>query len=475
MLPPDPISQYARETPRATAIHFNTDAWTWADLEAQARKAGTYLDREVPPGACVLLQGWNDPRFIILREAIHRTGRTYAALSPQASETEVRHVLRLTDAALFLRADGIADHGVTAETWATPFDAPGLEVAHRRQDARTLLLTSGTTGLPKACVRPVAPDLERMTSMVRTFGLRSDQIHLTATPLYHSGPTIFQRTQMALGGTTVLHPRFDAAAVWAEVAAGQAHTAFFVPTHYHRLLRDDPGVSAEGIETWWMAGAPAAAALKERVIARIGPGKLWEFLGSSETGTVTVMAPDQHLRRRDSVGRPPPGVELRILSESGTPCAPGEVGLVYVRSAMLMSGYLGPDSDQAVWNDGFLSVGDLGYVDEAGYLFLADRRTDLIISGGVNVYPAEVEAALEAFPGVRQACVVGEPDEEWGARVVAVIVADAAVRDEELSAFLREELAPAKRPRRIERWAELPHNAIGKPLRSEVRKRIRGS
>ena len=469
-LPLDPSAAHSRTRPDDTSIVFEDGAWTWSRMEDAIRRAAGFLDAALPEGAPVLLQGWNHPHFIALREAIYRTGRTFGAVSPTATEIEIDHVLRITGCALFLRSPSLPATSAASQSWETPFASPALDVNDRRAGAQSLLLTSGTTGLPKACLRPVAADAVRMESMVRTFNLRPEQTHLVSTPLYHSGPSIFQRTHWALGSTQYIDTKFDPAAVWRHVAAGHAATAFFVPTHYYRLLRYDTGAAADAIQTWWIAGAPASGQLKADLIQRIGAGKLWEFLGSSETGTVTVMPPHMHADKKGSVGHPPAGVEVRILGDDGKPLAPRDIGLIYVRSGMLMSGYLGADAPAALWNDGFLSVGDLGWLDQDGYLYLSDRRTDLIISGGVNVYPAEVEAALLAFPGVREAAVVGEPDEEWGARVVAVIAADEGVSVDVLQAFLRERLATAKRPRRIEVWPALPHNAIGKPLRGEVRR-----
>ncbi len=473
MLPQDPIAHWSQQRPQAIALRTPQAAWTWAQLEDAVRRASRFLEETVPAGATVLLQGWNDAHLIVLREAIYRSGLGYGAVSPQAAAPELRHLMTLTGASLLLAApDMTVPEGVRALAWDAwenlPPDTTDLDPALRER-ARTLLFTSGTTGLPKACERPVAADAARMASMVKTFSLRAEQSHLVAAPLYHSGPTIFQRTHMALGSPTVLEPRFSATAVWAHVRDGRAQTAFFVPTHYHRLLREDPGGDASSIKTWWIAGAPAGAALKARIVERVGPGRLWEFLGSSETGTMAVMPPDGHLARPGSVGRPPAGVEVRILDDEGDELPVGESGLIYVRSGMLMRGYLGVDASAAQWRDGFLTVGDIGYADADGYVYLSDRRTDLILSGGVNVYPAEVEAVLAGVPGVHEACVVGEPDEEWGERVVAVLVAEPDVRDEDLDRHVRELLSPAKRPRRYVRRPEIPHNAIGKPLRAAVR------
>lgn len=473
MLPADPIAHHAAAKPGATAVAFLDDRYTWSALEDLVRRAAGFLDGTAPAGATIVTQGWNHPYFIALREAVFRTGRTFAAVSPAATDEEIGHVLKLTGAAMFLRAPDLHATAHRHADWSEAFAGPGRESPDRRAQAHNLLLTSGTTGLPKGCLRGVAADTTRMQSMVATFGLRPGQTHLVATPLYHSGPSIFQRTHLALGSPLRLTAKFDPAEVWRLAAAGEANTAFFVPTHYHRLLRHDPGLAVDAIETWWIAGAPASAALTEAVIRRIGEGKLWEFLGSSETGTVSVMRPEDHLRKRGSVGKPPPGVDVRILDDEGHELPAGETGLIYVKSGMLMAGYLGADAPQALRRDEYLSVGDLGRLDDEGFLYLSDRRTDLIISGGVNVYPAEVEAALLAYPGVHEAAVVGEPDEEWGARVIAVI-GGGDVDVEKLQVFLAERLSPAKRPKRVEVWPALPHNAIGKPLRSEVRKTLLG-
>lgn len=471
LLPTDPIASFVSSIPNGIAISFGDRSVSWRELDDLTQRAATYLDLNAPENAIILLQSWNAPEFISLREAVYRTGRIFGAISPAAPDAEVAHVLALTNAALFFRSPSISG-SIPAIHLGDAFQPLAKMVPDRRTNARTLLLTSGTTGLPKACLRPVSADFTRMQSTIASYGLHAGQKHLVATPLYHSGPSIFQRTHMALGSTTFLDEKFNAAKVWGHVARGEANTAFFVPTHFHRLLRDDPGTPAEYIQTWWMAGAPAAPALKESVIRRMGEGKLWEFLGSSETGTVSVMPPAGHLAHRGSVGQAPKGVDIRIYQDDGTPCSPGEIGLIYVKSGMLMQGYLGADAPAALWRDGYLSVGDLGYLDTDGYLYLSDRRTDLIISGGVNVYPAEVEAAILAFPGVQAAAVIGEPDAEWGATLTAVIAEFHPLDLEALRNHLKIRLAPAKRPKRVVVWPEIPHNAIGKPLRGEVRKII---
>jgi long-chain acyl-CoA synthetase len=216
-----------------------------------------------------------------------------------------------------------------------------------------------------------------------------------------------------------------------------------------------------------VAGAPIAADTKAQIAAWIGPGRLWEFYGSSETGTVTVIGPDEHAAHPGSVGRPPPGVSLRI-----------DDGEIYVRSASVMAGYVQDDGTIARPDerDGHVSVGDLGRVDADGWLTLVDRKHDTIISGGVNVYPAEVERALGELPDVAGAVAFGVDDPDWGQIVAAVIAPRAGVELDPAAviAALRDRLAGYKLPRAIATCApdELPIGSSGKPLRRAARDRF---
>jgi acyl-CoA synthetase (AMP-forming)/AMP-acid ligase II len=246
------------------------------------------------------------------------------------------------------------------------------------------------------------------------------------------------------------------------VVAVRATVFFLVPTQWYRLLelpvaeRDHDLGSVRGAI---VAGAPIAPAVKARIAAWLGPGKLWEFYGSSETGTVTVAGPGDHAAHPGSVGRAPAGVSLRLID-----------GEVYVRSAALMAGYLGDDGQvtRPDQHEGHISVGDLGRLDD-GWLTLVDRKHDTIISGGANVYPAEVERVLAEHPGVAGAVVFGVDDPEWGQVVTALVAprAAASLAAADLTAFAREQLAGYKLPRR---WAtcavgELPIGGSGKALR----------
>jgi len=263
----------------------------------------------------------------------------------------------------------------------------------------------------------------------------------------------------------VISPRFTPESFVADVRDHAATVVFLVPTQVHRLLALEPAPALPSLRAVIVAGAPFPPSQKAAFAAWLGPGRLYEFYGSSETGTVSVIGPDEHAAHPGSVGRAPPGVSLRI-----------EDGEIFVRSPAVMSGYL-TDSGEALAQldarDGHVSVGDLGALDGDGWLSLVDRKHDTIITGGMNVYPAEVERALTTLPEVAGAVVFGVADDDWGQLVAAVI----ALRDGaqlEVRAALRELLAGYKLPRAVA-WCtlgELPIGSSGKALRRAARDRF---
>ena len=286
-------------------------------------------------------------------------------------------------------------------------------------------------------------------------------------PLAHSAPGILLRAARAVGARTVIAPRFTAEGFAGDVRRHGATVVFLVPTQVHRLLAawpaPPPGLGS--LRAVIVAGAPFAPAAKAAFAAWLGPGRLYEFYGSSETGTVSVIGPDDHAAHPGSVGRPPPGVSVRAHD-----------GELFVRSPAVMSGYLADDGGALApldARDGHVSVGDLGAIDADGWITLVDRKHDTIITGGLNVYPAEVERALAALPGVAGAVVFGVPDAEWGQLVAAVVAPRGAAHLDPgaLRAALRDQLAGYKLPRAFAccALADLPIGSSGKALRRAAR------
>jgi long-chain acyl-CoA synthetase len=341
--------------------------------------------------------------------------------------------------------------------------------------------TSGTTGRPKGVQRALAdisPEeaLSLSFPFMRKFGFQVGLgPHLVCSPLYHAAPAGFATTCLHLGHTVVLHERFTAEGVLADVGRFQIASTHMVPTHFHRLLRlpqpvrDEADVSS--LKVVLHAGAPCSVATKRQMIDWFGP-IVWEYLGSTE-GPVSVIAPEEWLAHPGSVGRP---ASILLLGDDGEPVGIGEAGTIYFPAGpMAFSYHNNPEMTEAARRGDFVTVGDIGELDDQGYLYLLDRRSDLIISGGVNIYPAEIEATFQRHPAVADVAVIGIPNEEWGQSILAVIQpvdgesSTDALRDT-LMEFAYGELSSHKRPRRIEFERQLPRTEVGKLLRREVRK-----
>ncbi|MCE9576059.1 MAG: AMP-binding protein [Deltaproteobacteria bacterium] len=340
----------------------------------------------------------------------------------------------------------------------------------------TLLYTSGTTGRPKGCWRTAAQERARTDELRASYALAATDVHLIVCPLAHSAPGIFLRAARAVGARTVVLARFDPAGLLAAIAHHRATVIFLVPTQIHRLLAlpDDLRASFDlsSLRAVIVAGAPFPPATKRAAQAWLGAAILYEFYGSSETGTVSVIGPGDHDRHPGSVGRAPAGVDVQVRDVDGAPVAPGEVGELFVASPAVMAGYLDDDGANLVpRSSSLVSVGDLGRIDD-GWITLVDRKHDTIISGGQNVYPAEVERALAAHPAIAGAVVFGVDDPDWGQIVAAVLVArDQPLDGHALRDHLRADLAAYKLPRAVAWCAidELPIGSSGKALRRAAR------
>ena len=351
-----------------------------------------------------------------------------------------------------------------------------------------MLYTSGTSGRPKGVRRnipPVEPELviNGLLPFLTRFGFRAyEGVHLVCAPLYHSAPLTFSLNLLHMGHTLVVHERFDAAAVLAAITEHRVTSTQIVPTHVHRLLGLPPEVKAahdtSSLEIVLVAGAPFPVHEKQALLDWLGP-VVWEYLAATE-GVSSIVSPQEAIEHPGTVGRPVPGMVV-LLVVDGKEVPAGEAGTIWFQTGLARFEYHGdPEKTaNAVRQDGLATVGDIGRLDSDGYLYLLDRRSDLIISGGVNVYPAEVEQRLLTHPGVADAAVIGLPDPDWGARVTAIVeLRDGYQGSDELAADLdrhcKAELAAQKCPRRYDFRAELPRTPTGKLLRRKLREELLG-
>jgi long-chain acyl-CoA synthetase len=283
-----------------------------------------------------------------------------------------------------------------------------------------------------------------------------------------------------VGATVVVMPRFDAAAALQLIERHRVTTSFMVPTHFTRMLLLDPEelrrCDVSSVRLIMHSAAPCPPHVKRGIMAVFPPGTVTEFYGASECAFTRITAEDW-LRRPGSVGTPWPGHQVKVLDEAGHAVPAGEVGLIYVHGPSLNFRYRGADDKtRQAFRDGFFTAGDLGYLDGDGYLFIADRRTDLIISGGANVYPAEVEGVIAQHPKVADVAVVGIPDQDMGKSVLAVVELrrGESASAEEIISFARRDLAHYKCPSRVEFVAELPREPQGKVKKHELVARFDG-
>jgi acyl-CoA synthetase (AMP-forming)/AMP-acid ligase II len=350
------------------------------------------------------------------------------------------------------------------------------QIAATSEAGAAMIYTSGTTGKPKGALRTRTDRTIVFALLAELNLLHENSVHLTTGPLYHSGPLAFASLSHTLGAPIVVLRKFDPARWIALVKEHRVTNTFSAPTQLKRIVSLPADVLAQADMTSMVTlianAAPVPYALKEEIVAKLGDGFLYEVYGSTELGVDTVLKPADQLRKPGSCGKPYGGIEIKIVKDDGTTAGPTEPGELFVRTNLAMDGYYHTEEQLTELDDEhWKSVGDVAYVDEEGYVYICDRKKDMIISGGVNIYPAEIEAVLYAHPQVLDAAVFGIPDEEWGERVHAIVQAKAGeiIVIEELREFAEPRLANYKRPRAYELRDALPRTDSGKLLKRVLR------
>jgi bile acid-coenzyme A ligase len=431
-----------RRDPNGLALIHCDERWTWGEFDRRSAAWAARLSGQgVQPDDLVAFAFPNGPDFLALTFGIYRCGATPAPLSPKLPGAEREAILALMRPAVFFSE--------------TEYGAPLTETAvvgapiAKSWKACT---SGGSTGRPKVIVdgRPAG-----FPEGMQFIGIPERGRVFVPGPLYHSAP--FSAAVFALwsGSTVLTMQRFDAESALDLIARESLEWAMMVPTMMHRLMRLPEETRRRfDLSHWRMVvhtAAPMAPWLKLAWIDEFGPDHIWEVYGATEGLMRTWIGGREWLERPGSVGRPTGGARVRIQNPNGEDLPPGEEGEIF---AMPPGGpgssycYIGAERRATV--DGWESVGDIGHLDADGYLFLADRRTDLIITGGINVWPAEVEAALLAHPAVRSCAVVGVPDDDLGQRVHAIVESgEYALGLDDLRAFLSGRLSREKHPRSL--------------------------
>ncbi len=419
--------------------------------EAQRRVAGALERAGVSRGDRVVFSVASSGALLLCVLGAARRGVVPVLLNATLLPAERDVLIADADPALVVTGpSGLADLLVGPEAELAPYPV-----------VRPMHYTSGTTGRPKGVWSgELTPDEARalFEDEADLWGFDSTDTHLVCSPLYHSVSVRLAAAALLRRGRVLVLARFDAAAAVAAMDELAPTTTFMAPTALQRVVAEPAAPAVfSSLRLVVHAGSPCPAPLKRAAFGRLRPGALWEFYGSTE-GQFTVCGPDEWAARPGTVGRARAGRLLEIDDHGVVWChAPGFARFEYWRD---------PSATARAWRADAFTVGDLGRVDEDGYLFLEGRRDDLIISGGVNVYPVEVEGVLSGAPGVVEVAVFGLDDDEWGQRVCAAVVGDAAEADLRRHATAR--LAPYKRPKQYFRVDELPQSATGKLRRRDL-------
>ncbi|HEY2048539.1 MAG TPA: acyl-CoA synthetase [Caulobacteraceae bacterium] len=477
---------------------------TYAELDARSNQ-GAHLFRSpgVETGDSVALIIDNSPRYFEAIWAAQRSGVRFTAISSKLTAGEVEYIVKDCGAKALIAGVAVADVALAlaplipgvklymVDGAAGPFES--FETARSRfptspiadeSAGGPMLYSSGTTGRPKgvrsanAAQRQPIGAANGIASLGQAlYGWTSESIYLSPAPLYHAAPLGWSMAMQALGGTVILMERFDAEDALRCIQDYKVTTAQWVPTHFVRMLKLPPEARARydlsSLTQVFHAAAPCPIPVKEQMIAWWGP-IISEYYAGTEGNGFTAINSQEWLAHKGSVGRALMG-EVKICDENGDPLPTGDEGLVYFAGGGQFEYHNDPEKTAESRNrNGWTTLGDVGRVDEDGYLYLTDRKSFMIISGGVNIYPQEIENLLTTHPSVTDVAVVGAPHEEMGEQVVAVIQpADWNEAGEalatELLAFARANLSHVKAPRRIDFMQELPRQPTGKLYKRLIR------
>ena len=491
----DILRERAREAPNHPAVIMETgEQVTYGQLDALADRVAAALQRDgVRPGEAVAVCALSSIPYVATFLGGLRAGVAVAPIAPSSTPEAIAGMVADCGAKLFFLDAGVAEAqkpapvpvrqialdgsaaGEAFDAWLAPEGARPQPVEITPEHPFNIIYSSGTTGTPKGIVQSHGM---RWKHVFRgdAVGYGPEAVAVLSTPLYSNTTLVCFFPTLAGGGTVVLMKKFDAGR-YLELAQKHRMThTMLVPVQYRRLMErpDFDTYDLSSTHLKFCTSAPFAAELKADVLKR-WPGGLVEYFGMTEGGGTCILLAHEHPDKLHTVGQPAPGHDIRLIDEEGVQVGPGVVGEIVGRSPQMMNGYFGrPDKTaEALWTSPegltFIRTGDVGRFDEDGFLTLMDRKKDMIISGGFNIYPSDLEAVLVQHPAVVEAAVVGVPSAEWGETPVAFVAVKGAADPAEIRSFVNGQVGKTQRLADVKIVDSLPRSHIGKVLKRDLR------
>jgi long-chain acyl-CoA synthetase len=493
----------AKSFPDRTAVVFGSTRYTWREWNArvnQLSRALRGLGLQRGDKLAVLLH--NCHQFCEVAMAAIKTGIVTVPLNYRLTGREIQYIVDNSDAKAVVFGAEFAPTlepirgelpNVGAGAWIAVGAVPGGSFADYEQllaaqssdepedvappGLNAMIYTSGTTGRPKGVSRAGGIDPQILMSIVQGFGLQyGNEVHIVPAPLYHSAPTLGATLTIVLGGTLVIMDKFDPEEFLRLVDREKVTSSFVVPTIVKRILALPDAIKRKydmsSLRSLIVGAAPFPVETKLAAVEYFGDC-IYEYYGSTDAGLNTILPPAEQRERPSSCGKVLDGQDVKILDDEGKELPRGEVGNIYISNALVktMQYYKDPEKTKEAFRGDHMTVGDMGYLDDDNYLYIVDRKTDMVISAGVNIYPAEIEEVLHEHPDVLDVAVIGVPNEEWGEELKAVVQLKpgAKASADDLIDFCRGRLADYKRPRSVDFVDEVLRNPSGKLLKREIR------
>jgi acyl-CoA synthetase (AMP-forming)/AMP-acid ligase II len=496
----DAIAAHAAAKPDTPAVIDGQRGLSWREYHEQRnRLAHALAGLGLRAGEHAIVYAHNSIEYMVAGAAARALGAIAVPMNHRLTAEEAAYVLDDSDAAFVFVGDaflgtieairaaaprvrGWITLGPARRPWAASLadliaagDPSGVGIEPGTNLGGSMIYTAGTTGKPKGARRQTV-DQATIMPRLKAFDLVRPHVHLAAGPLYHSAPGAFAVYTHVFGGTVVIMPKFDAEVALSLIARHKVTSTFMAPILLKRIA-DLPAevrrrYDVTSMQVIVVAAAPCPMKVKEDILAYFGP-VLYEFYGSTELGMNTLLRPEDVLRKPGSCGRAMPGVELAVLDPDGKPLPPGTPGELVIRhyDGVFDEYYKKPEATAQTRRGDWLSVGDVAWIDDEGFVYICDRIRDMVISGGVNIYPAEIEDVLHRHPAVQDVAVFGVPDDLWGERVHAAIQLrpGMSITPDALKAFAQGRLADYKIPREYSFHETFPRDAAGKLLKRVLR------